>query len=75
MTGFLVWASKPSGLWFLGCTTKPIEDEDGAGYALRSSDLLQLKASRARVSQSGLKTGGGTVQMVHVTSSCRLRQV
>jgi hypothetical protein len=26
---------------------------------LRSSDLLRVKASLARVSQSGLKTGGG----------------
>jgi hypothetical protein len=23
--GFLVWALKPSGLWFVGCTTKPME--------------------------------------------------
>jgi hypothetical protein len=27
---------------------------------LRSSDLLRVEASRARVFQSGLKTGGGT---------------
>jgi hypothetical protein len=32
----------------------------------RSSDLLHLEASRARVSQSSLKTGGGTMQTVHV---------
>jgi hypothetical protein len=31
----------------------------GAGHASRSSSLLGLKASLARVSQSGLKTGGG----------------
>jgi hypothetical protein len=23
--GFLVWASKPSRLWFVGCATKPME--------------------------------------------------
>jgi hypothetical protein len=31
----------------------------GAGHASRSSGLLHVKASLARVSQSGLKTGGG----------------
>jgi hypothetical protein len=45
------------------------EDEDSAGHASRSCGLLHLKASRDRVSQSSLKTGGGTVQMVHVASS------
>jgi hypothetical protein len=29
------------------------------GYTLRSSSLLGVEASLARVSQSGLKTGGG----------------
>jgi hypothetical protein len=33
--------------------------EVGAGHALRSSGLLHMEASLARVSQSGLKTGGG----------------
>jgi hypothetical protein len=33
--------------------------EVGAGHALRSSSLLGVEASQARVSQSGLKTGGG----------------
>jgi hypothetical protein len=33
--------------------------EVGAGHALRSSGLLHVEASLARVSQSGLKTGGG----------------
>jgi hypothetical protein len=32
--------------------------EVGAGYASRSNGLLCVKASLARVSQSGLKTGG-----------------
>jgi hypothetical protein len=35
--------------------------EDGTGYASRSGGLLRLEASHARVSQSGLKTGGGTM--------------
>jgi hypothetical protein len=33
--------------------------EVGAGLASRSSSLLGVEASLARVSQSGLKTGGG----------------
>jgi hypothetical protein len=40
------------------------EDEDDAGHASRSSGLLHLEASWARVSQSSLKTGGGTMWMV-----------
>jgi hypothetical protein len=34
--------------------------EVGAVHASRSSGLLHVEASLARVSQSGLKTGGGT---------------
>jgi hypothetical protein len=34
--------------------------EDGAGHASRSGGLLRLEASCVRVSQSGLKTDGGT---------------
>jgi hypothetical protein len=33
--------------------------EVGAGHASRSSGLLGVEASLARVSQSGLKTSGG----------------
>jgi hypothetical protein len=33
--------------------------EVSAGHVLRSSSLLGIEASLARVSQSGLKTGGG----------------
>jgi hypothetical protein len=33
--------------------------EVGVGHASRSSGLLHVEASLARVSQSGLKTGGG----------------
>jgi hypothetical protein len=32
---------------------------DGVGHASRSSCLLRVEASQGRVSQSGLKTGGG----------------
>jgi hypothetical protein len=32
----------------------------GAGHASRSGGLPRVEASLARVSQSGLKTGGGT---------------
>jgi hypothetical protein len=33
--------------------------EDGVGHTSRSSGLLGVEASLARVSQPGLKTGGG----------------
>jgi hypothetical protein len=33
--------------------------EVGVGHVSRSSGLLRVKTSLARVSQSGLKTGGG----------------
>jgi hypothetical protein len=35
--------------------------EVSVGHASRSSDLLRVEASLARVSQSGLKTGGGAM--------------
>jgi hypothetical protein len=35
--------------------------EVGARHTLRSSGLLHMEASLARVFQSGLKTGGGTM--------------
>jgi hypothetical protein len=40
-------------------------DEVGVGHTSRSSGLLRLEVSQARVSQSSCKTGGGTVRMVH----------
>jgi hypothetical protein len=41
---------------------------DGTGHVLRSSRLLRVEASWARVFQSGLKTGGGaTTGGVHGT--------
>jgi hypothetical protein len=39
---FLVWASKQSGLRFIGYATKPTEVEDSMGHASRSSSLLRL---------------------------------
>jgi hypothetical protein len=50
------------------------EDEDGVGHASRSSGLLFLDESRARVFNSMLKTGGGAVRMVHVAPSWRSRE-
>jgi hypothetical protein len=47
------------------------EDENGAGHTSRSSGLLRLEASWARVSQSSLKIERGMAQMVHVASSWR----
>jgi hypothetical protein len=35
--------------------------EVGVGHASRSSSLVRVGASLARVSQSGLKTGGGVM--------------
>jgi hypothetical protein len=66
--GFLVWPSKPSRLRFVSCATKPTggfgtghTSRFGTGHASKSGSLLRLKACRARVSQSGLKTGDGTM--------------
>jgi hypothetical protein len=42
-------------------------------HVSRSSGLFRLEASRTRVSQSSLKTGGGTTRMVHIASSRRSR--
>jgi hypothetical protein len=50
----------PQNLW---------EDEDGTGHKSGSGGLLHLEVSRAKVSQSSLKTGVGVAQMVHVVSS------
>jgi hypothetical protein len=43
------------------------------GHTLRSSGLIRLEASRARVSQSSLKTGRGVARMVHEASLQRSR--
>jgi hypothetical protein len=47
-------------LQFVGCASNPTGGCDGMGHASRSSGLLHMEASQARVSQSGLKTGRGT---------------
>jgi hypothetical protein len=59
--------------WAMVCwlRIKPTGDEDDVGHTLKSSGLLHLEASLARVSQSSLKTSGGATQMVHVASSWR----
>jgi hypothetical protein len=57
----LVWSSKLSKLWFVGCTTKPMGGCFGARHASRSGNLLHLEASHARVFQFDLKTGGGAI--------------
>jgi hypothetical protein len=57
-SGLVVWASKPSGLRFVGCTTKLME-RGRCGTRVKIWWLARLEASRARVSRSGLKTGGG----------------
>jgi hypothetical protein len=48
--------------------------EVGLGHVSRSSGLLGVEASLARVSLSGLKTGGGVTPVVHVALSWRLRR-
>jgi hypothetical protein len=44
-----------------------MEDEDGVRHASRSSGSLRMEASWDRVSQSGIKTGGGTTGGAHGT--------
>jgi hypothetical protein len=45
-----------------------MEDKNGTGYMFRSSGLLHLEVSQARVFQSSLKTSGGAAQMMHMAS-------
>jgi hypothetical protein len=45
-------------LRFVGCAIKPTEG-GRRGIRVETSSLLGVEASLARVSQSGLKTGGG----------------
>jgi hypothetical protein len=52
-------ASKPSRLWFIGCATKLTGGCISAGHMSRCSGLLHVEASLVRVSQAGIKTGGG----------------
>jgi hypothetical protein len=55
---FFVWASKPCRLSLSVAPQNRWEGID-VGHASRSSGLCHGKASQARVSQSGLKTGVG----------------
>jgi hypothetical protein len=68
-SGLVIWASKsPRRFLGLGLKTKWASvlsvapqnrrREVSAGHASRSSSLLDVEASLARVFQSGLKTGG-----------------
>jgi hypothetical protein len=70
--GFPVWASKPAATvsWFgpqnqvgfdLSVAPQNRRREVGAGHTSRSSGLLRVEASLARVSESGLKTGRGVM--------------
>jgi hypothetical protein len=54
--GFLVWASKPSRLQFVGCIIKSMGGCDGVRYVLRYSGLFHVEASLARIFQFGFKT-------------------
>jgi hypothetical protein len=49
------------------------DDKDSIGHASRSSGLLHLEASRARISMSSLKTCRGAAWTMHVASSRRSR--
>jgi hypothetical protein len=44
-------------LQFVSCATKPMGGCDGVGHVSRSSGLLRVEVSLARVFQSGLKIG------------------
>jgi hypothetical protein len=48
--------------------------EVGVGHATRSSGLLDVEASLARVFQSGLKIWASKLRVVHVAPSQRLRR-
>jgi hypothetical protein len=45
----------------LSVTPQNRQEEDGVGHTLRSSILLRMDVSQARVFQSSLKTGGGAM--------------
>jgi hypothetical protein len=48
-------------LWFVSYATKSMRGCDGVEYTSRSSDLLHVEASLARISQSSLKSGRGVM--------------
>jgi hypothetical protein len=56
------WFGPPNQAGFgLSVAPQNRQREVGVGHASRSSGLLHVEACLARVSQSGLKTGGGTM--------------
>jgi hypothetical protein len=73
------WASNQAAFG-LSVAPQNRRREVGVGDMSRSSGLVCLEASRARVSQSGLKTGGGVTAggargiIVEITWSCSSRQ-
>jgi hypothetical protein len=51
------------------------EDEYSVRHTSRASCLFGQEASRGRVFEFGLKTGGGASRMVYVALSRRLRRI
>jgi hypothetical protein len=62
ITATVSWFGPQNQLGF-GLSVAPKNRRRGvsAGHASRSSGLLRVEASLARISQSGLKTGGGVM--------------
>jgi hypothetical protein len=56
--GFIIWASKLSRFRFVGCATKPTDGER-CWTRVKIWRLALPESKSRRVSQSGLKTGGG----------------
>jgi hypothetical protein len=71
--GFLVWASKPSGLWFVSCVTKSTE-EDRRGHTSRSSSLLVWKQVWVGFPSLTWRLRKARRQVVHMAPSRRLRR-
>jgi hypothetical protein len=62
ITATISWFGPQNQVGFgLSVASQNRRSENGVGHASRSGGLLRLEASRARVSQFGLKTGGGTM--------------
>jgi hypothetical protein len=60
ITATVSWFGPQNHVGFgLSVATQNRRREAGTGHASRSSYLLYVEASLGRVSQSGLKTGGG----------------
>jgi hypothetical protein len=72
---FWFWPQNQASYDLSVATQNQWDDEYDAGHTSRSSGLLRVEASQARVFQFVLNTGGGVARMVHMTSSWRLRRV